>query len=724
MFSRETRKARPERLFSPSDKSYSAGFGNTYKEQEQTTVFLKEMLGPSHTAGTGGGVSPAPSSASARAPIRKSRLRRQPKRPVPTHILPFAKNSWVVSFSAIGCVLCCSVIPIWILQGLTDPEHHPRAVHGVHQLMSIAQQIRSTVVQTGKDLKSYKELAQMELRAKILTGQATMSPPVDQKQLSEKKNSGTREVKTKVSNQKHGDKTTTKKELTPSLAEQQVKPHFTLSDLMHNSDDKDNWASKPVARGLAGRPLSETPAVLGAQRAHIKGCEINVDSLAYWNDPVGTRDMNFISPFAKRRSDDEHEQFITFTSDHGGWNNVRMSMEILFVLAAVTGRTLVLPPKEPLYLLNRDHGAKHRGFADFFPFDNPNFPVKLISMEEFLTKNPRQQQQLHESKWIESKDRLLKASKSCDHLALSSSSCITLNHYLKDVGHNPGFSGSNTCLLFDVEASKGRSPSSEAEALAKTFCGERTVVYWNEEDHGRYNHIHIPAGTKEFRLLTHFYNIMYFSDAAVGNYMKRFVRDFLHYNDAIYCAAGKIVKAIQAEGMQRGFALDAEKGGAYSAMHIRRGDLQYKKVKISAQEWYDNTKEVWQDRELLYIATDERNKTFFDDLARHYELRFLDDYWDLASLSQLDPNYMGMIDTIVASRGRAFAGTWFSTFSGYITRLRGYHGLSMKDTWYSFLPKKTAVHVWPNVTHYAYAFEWPDGWIGIDADVVPQRDKF
>jgi hypothetical protein len=45
------------------------------------------------------------------------------------------------------------------------------------------------------------------------------------------------------------------------------------------------------------------------------------------------------------------EKYITFTVDRGGWNNVRMSMEIIFVIAAVTGRTLVLPPKEPLYRL-------------------------------------------------------------------------------------------------------------------------------------------------------------------------------------------------------------------------------------------------------------------------------------------------------------------------------------------------------------------------------------
>jgi hypothetical protein len=44
-------------------------------------------------------------------------------------------------------------------------------------------------------------------------------------------------------------------------------------------------------------------------------------------------------------------KYISFAPDRGGWNNIRMSMEVMFVIAAVTGRTLVLPPKTPLYLL-------------------------------------------------------------------------------------------------------------------------------------------------------------------------------------------------------------------------------------------------------------------------------------------------------------------------------------------------------------------------------------
>lgn len=181
---------------------------------------------------------------------------------------------------------------------------------------------------------------------------------------------------------------------------------------------------------------------------------------------------------------------------------------------------------------------------------------------------------------------------------------------------------------------------------------------------------------------------------------------------------------MQLEAKERGFKIDDEGAGGFSALHVRRGDLQYKRVKIPAEEWYENTKEVWMPQEILYIATDERNKTFFDPIAKHHEIRFLDDYFDLANLGDLDPNWFGMIDTIVASRGRAFAGTFFSTFTGYINRLRGYHGMTMKDSWYSWLPRKTRMHEWEHVDTMVYSYEWPEGWVGIDADVESNKDVF
>ena len=159
-------------------------------------------------------------------------------------------------------------------------------------------------------------------------------------------------------------------------------------------------------------------------------------------------------------------------------------------------------------------------------------------------------------------------------------------------------------------------------------------------------------------------------------------------------------------------------------MHVRRGDLQFKQVKISASEWYSNLQDTWIPKELIYIATDERNKTFFDPIAKYHELRFLDDFKDLAGLETLDPNYTGMIDSIVASRGRVFAGTYWSTFSGYINRLRGYYGMTMKDSYYGTNQQKTIMHVWDGNFKAGWQKEFPDGWVGIDGDEWPARYVF
>jgi hypothetical protein len=40
-----------------------------------------------------------------------------------------------------------------------------------------------------------------------------------------------------------------------------------------------------------------------------------------------------------------------------------------------------------------------------------------------------------------------------------------------------------------------------------------------------------------------------------------------------------------------------------------------------------------------------------------------------------------MIECLICSRGVAFAGTYMSTFTGYIHKIRGYHGLG-EQTYY------------------------------------------
>ena len=255
------------------------------------------------------------------------------------------------------------------------------------------------------------------------------------------------------------------------------------------------------------------------------------------------------------------------------------------------------------------------------------------------------------------------------------------------------------------------------------FLPKESKLFYFEEVLQNEPLIHLQSRDTH-RLISHFYGLILFTNPVIDNYYKRFVRDHLHYHDQIFCAAGKIVNELQKMGKELGFSHEAGYG-AYSSMHVRRGDLQFKEVLISGDEWNENLRDIWLENEIIYIATDEKDRSFFDPIAKSHSLKFLDDFKELANLDNLDPNYMGMIDTIVASRGRTFSGTWFSTFSGYINRLRGYQGISMNSSYYGYEPRKTRMHEWPDkTTTLTYQFEWPAGWVGIDGDVTPNRTKF
>ena len=142
-------------------------------------------------------------------------------------------------------------------------------------------------------------------------------------------------------------------------------------------------------------------------------------------------------------------------------------------------------------------------------------------------------------------------------------------------------------------------------------------------------------------------------------------------------------------------------------------------MKITAEDWYENTKDIFTDpKEIIYIATDEKDHTFFEPLAKRYNLRFLNDFKEVANLDDLDPNLFGMIDTVIASRGRLFVGTWFSTFTGYINRMRGYIGMPGTTSYYSTPDRKYNTHEWVDPSNILIAREWPTAWVGIDGDVA------
>lgn len=129
----------------------------------------------------------------------------------------------------------------------------------------------------------------------------------------------------------------------------------------------------------------------------------------------------------------------------------------------------------------------------------------------------------------------------------------------------------------------------------------------------------------------------------------------------------------------------------------------------------------------LFIATNERNITFFRPIQEVYDVSFIGDFGSM--LSDINPNYFPLVEQLVASRGRVFFGTFFSTFSAYIARLRGYWSVKEKHEGYMtgalqntyFLPAryKKEMRLYQAIHKPLYQ-EFPAAWRDIDRLELPQ----
>jgi hypothetical protein len=243
-----------------------------------------------------------------------------------------------------------------------------------------------------------------------------------------------------------------------------------------------------------------------------------------------------------------------------------MEFEIMVVLAAATGRILVMPPDNPMYLLHRDKENRFRGLQRFFNvFDDV---VDTISMTDFF----REEMQIKKSYPLPTDELnrtiLTDSVQNCTWTRHSKTSCLLLNDYLSQVADFvPAWHGEHHCLIMDDEKwlrdenESGDLTEAEQQQIQK-FCATRTPVYYNKEMHDA-PLIHFRSHSKDARLLVHFYTFIHFINPKIGNYYKRLIRDRVRYSDEIMCAAGKIVKSLTEESF--------ENGNGYFSMHIRRG---------------------------------------------------------------------------------------------------------------------------------------------------------
>ncbi|KAL7580929.1 hypothetical protein ACA910_005747 [Epithemia clementina (nom. ined.)] len=483
--------------------------------------------------------------------------------------------------------------------------------------------------------------------------------------------------------------------------------------------------------------------------------------MVYWKDIPS--DSHYRSPFHQLNNSPENKQkgrtfYMTFEPDGGGWNNIRMAMETILGLAIATGRVLVLPPEQGMYLLRKDSTKQRTDFSfqDFFPMHEiaaEQDGLHIITMKEFLEREGL-------TGHLKSKETGRVEIPPYNRTDWNGQDVKPLKEWLRNVTLTPLWKPDRCMAGFPATADP--QDAKELEQLVKTIHEKGDVEQRSYIDNPPpvdaptydrlrdnlnrrhslclYDHEMQQAPVLHFmcyhkmrvRFLTHFYSFLFLEDWREDLWMKRFIRDHVRYTDEIQCAAARIVQEL------RQLALNLTKTHEFDTFHVRRGDFQFKRTRIDAPEIYNNVKEILPGVDeprksrtkgtyqpgVIFIATDERDRKFFDPLRKHYpHIYFLSDFAHL--LQGVNTNFYGMIDQLIASKGRLFFGCWHSTFSGYITRMRGYHSQNQRqagyekglllDTFY-YVPHESlkAMHQYAPLQGAAFNRENPTSWRQLD----------
>lgn len=473
-------------------------------------------------------------------------------------------------------------------------------------------------------------------------------------------------------------------------------------------------SADPARREVQGDVLeSDETSIKGIpQRRQHSACEMD-EFVRYSRAELAEKDF-FFSP--ARHPQGAHapvteRKYVLFGFDPGGFNNIRMAFEVAVVFAHASGRILVMPPKKRLYLLDKDPEEEDNmsGFEAYFDLERLRGVLDIISMEDFIrdVAVPGLLNVPWKQEYGKSEEQLWRY--------------LEKAAYMREwepgrfhIGFNLSVNNNTGGVDFGTFGEKQHD-------LRQKLHGshDRKLIHYNAAMH---NHraVYFPSGERgrliKYRLITHFYSYIHFADARLDRQYKRFVRDRIMYRPEIFCAAGRVVRLLREEALaasiKRGHrhtiegmpvgAARADTRGTYYAYHIRRGDFQYKATRLSGATIWNNTKELLDASisPIIYIATDEKDKREFRDfkggidrltLHPRFKVRYLRDYTERAllghSTGRMGPNWHGMIEQIVCASAHTFFGTPLSTFTGYITRLRGYfHDNRYSRTLY-FMPK-------------------------------------
>lgn len=373
-------------------------------------------------------------------------------------------------------------------------------------------------------------------------------------------------------------------------------------------------------------------------RSAPNGLREPVDQYEYWKLQPSLA-LSFRPPPRLRPA-----SYVTFEDDAGGWNNMRMAFECFVLVAKLTGRTLVLPPRARFYLLDAgpiklfakpNHtSSSSSSYGDYFDLDalRVGGELDIITTDEFIARmrisDPPRDATPGVGEWN------------------SNGKHLDWFLYLR---------ARPDTVIWPTGPNQLLSPSSSSPYAF-------TTLNYLDDLPGPHQILHFPVHlSQNLRYLDGAPGLMRLAHASIASYSKQFLGKHLRYTPAILHAVKLAVEKLGG-------------AGEYSCLHVRRNDLQYGSAFLAAEESLRNVRSRLLPGELLYLATDEVQQGFFDAFEREgFPTRRLRDVLPSPSSgSAIQHKHEGMVEQLICAHARAFMGTSASTFTSYIQRLRHY----------------------------------------------------
>jgi hypothetical protein len=382
--------------------------------------------------------------------------------------------------------------------------------------------------------------------------------------------------------------------------------------------------------------------------------------LSYWNESLLEGQL----PAARAN------RYIVFDVDEGGWNNIRLVFEYVAVLAAITGRSLVLPPRSPWYLINfgqlpDEHKGGTSEFSDFLNITALSKAINVLSTDEFIEIERAHlnipNQFLDANAWA---DKQIEVNQSW-------------RSWLLENMEIPGWNPYDTVICHpDIESAQSGPHVSEAYLDARQqvelspWMNAAPVLYF--------------PSTSEYRSLGPVATMLASSDDSLPSLSRRFIKHHIRYNEGIFELAQRILRELKLE--------------SFDAMQVRRNEFQFTQTQIGTDAICENVRILFDKHLPIYVATDEDREEIFDELATGLDSPKILRWKDVeAVISEPIPYaWIGPIEQLICAAARRFVGTDLSTFTSYINRLRGYmlavdQNLYFHSEIYSELPEPTLV---------------------------------